>query len=245
MRKNSLYPQLKIGMTSLMRRSSEKGDSTLVSKVCTRLAGMLQGAAQSDVGRLPPERMLAEQLGVSRTVMREATKRLESQGLLEIRHGSGIWAVNQLHKPVCGSLSLAMPKLKERLRQLNEARLLVEPEIARQAAARRRKSHLAALGKCQEALFASLNTSTAVENDIAFHRALAEAAGNEVFKLMLESIAELGRASRMATIGSVGKEKAHTQHARILVAIEAGDGEAASKAMRAHLRHAGSDLGGA
>ena len=74
---------------------------------------------------------------MSRTVMREATKRLESQGLLEIRHGSGTWVVNQLHKPVCGSLSLAMPKCKERLRQLNEARLLVEPEIARQAAQKR------------------------------------------------------------------------------------------------------------
>lgn len=206
---------------------------------------MLRGTAQGQANRLPPERLLAEQLGVSRTVMREATKRLESQGLLEIRHGSGTWVVNQLHKPVCGSLSLAMPKLKERLRQLNEARLLVEPEIARQAATRRRKSHLALLGECQQTLFDSSNTKAAVEADIAFHRALADAAGNEVFKLMLESIAELGRASRSATIGCVGKEKAHTQHASILAAVEAGDAEAAAKTMRAHLRHAGNDLGGA
>lgn len=232
-------------MTYLMNQLRDRSQSTLVSKVCTRLAGMLQAAAQADAGRLPPERILAEQLGVSRTVMREATKRLESQGLLEIRHGSGIWVVNKLHKPVCGSLALAMPELKERLSHLNEARLLVEPEIARQAAARRRKSHLTALGKFQEALFASSNTSVAVEADIAFHRVLADAAGNEVFKLMLESIAELGIASRMATIGSVGKEKAYTQHARILAAVEDGDEEAASKAMRAHLRHAGSDLGDA
>ena len=240
-----LYWLIKIGHTSLMHRLRDRSESTLVSKVCTRLAGMLQDVAQSDAGRLPPERLLAQQLGVSRTVMREATKRLESQGLLEIRHGSGTWVINQLHKPVCGSLSLAMPKLKERLRQLNEARLLVEPEIARQAAARRRKSHLAVLAKCQQALSDSSNTSAAVEADIAFHRALADAAGNEVFKLMLESIAELGRESRIATIGSVGREKAHTQHARILAAVEAGDAEVASKAMRAHLRHAGNDLGGA
>jgi GntR family transcriptional repressor for pyruvate dehydrogenase complex len=170
-----LYWLIKIGHTSLMHRLRDRSESTLVSKVCTRLAGMLQDVAQSDAGRLPPERLLAQQLGVSRTVMREATKRLESQGLLEIRHGSGTWVINQLHKPVCGSLSLAMPKLKERLRQLNEARLLVEPEIARQAAARRRKSHLSVLAKCQQALSDSSNTSAAVEADIAFHRALARA----------------------------------------------------------------------
>ncbi len=208
-----------------------------------RLAGMLENAAQMNAGRLPPERLLAEQLGVSRTVMREATKRLESQGLLEIRHGSGIWIVNQLHKPVCGSLSLAMPRLKERLRQLNEARLFVEPEIAKQAAVRRQKIHLAALNHFQHALLDSPNTGAAVEADIAFHRSLADAAGNEVFKLMLESIAELGRASRRATIGSVGMKKAHTHHARILTAVESGDGEAASQAMREHLRHAGDDIG--
>jgi GntR family transcriptional repressor for pyruvate dehydrogenase complex len=229
-----------------MHRFGANNDSSLVSKVCTRLAAMMRSPAFTATDKLPPERILAQKLGVSRTVMREATKRLESQGLLEIRHGSGIRIVNELHRPVCGSLSLAMPAPQERLRQLNEARLLVEPEIARQAAERRSNAHLRALAKSQSDLFNALNnalnTLDAVEADIAFHRALADAAGNEVFKLMLESMAELGRVSRRSTIGTVGKEKAYSQHARILLAVEAGDGDVAAKEMRAHLRHAYADL---
>lgn len=225
-----------------MHRIGSKNDSSLVSKVCARLAVMMRSRAFTATDKLPPERILAEQLGVSRTVMREATKRLESQGLLEIRHGSGIRIVNQLHRPVCGSLSLAMPAPQERLRQLNEARLLVEPEVARQAAERRRNAHLKALAKSQSDLFNALNTFDAVEADIAFHRALADAARNEVFKLMIESMAELGRVSRRSTIGTVGKHKAHSQHFRILAAVEAGDSDAAAKEMRAHLRHACADL---
>ena len=229
-------------MTSFMHWIGGKNESSLVSKVCARLAAMMRSPAFTLTDKLPPERILAEQLGVSRTVMREATKRLESQGLLEIRHGSGIRIVNQLHRPVCGSLSLAMPTPQERLRQLNEARLLVEPEIARQAAERRRSAHLKALAKSQSDLHEALDTLDAVEADIAFHRALADAAGNEVLKLMLESRAELGRVSRRSTIGTVGKEKAYSQHARILLAVEAGDGDFAAKEMRAHLRHAYADL---
>ena len=225
-----------------MHRIGANNDSSLVSKVCTRLAAMMRSPAFTATDRLPPERILAQKLGVSRTVMREATKRLESQGLLEIRHGSGIRIVNQLHRPVCGSLSLAMPAPQERLHQLNEARLLVEPEIARQAAERRRNTHLKALAKSQSELHEALDTLDAVEADIAFHRALADAAGNEVLKLMLESMAELGRVSRRSTIGTVGKEKAYSQHARILLAVEARDGDVAAKEMRAHLRHAYADL---
>ena len=63
-----------------MHRVGDKNDSSLVSKVCARLAAMMRSPAFASTDKLPPERILAEQLGVSRTVMREATKRLESQG---------------------------------------------------------------------------------------------------------------------------------------------------------------------
>jgi DNA-binding FadR family transcriptional regulator len=191
-----------------MHRFGANNDSSLVSKVCTRLAAMMRSPAFTATDKLPPERILAQKLGVSRTVMREATKRLESQGLLEIRHGSGIRIVNELHRPVCGSLSLAMPAPQERLRQLNEARLLVEPEIARQAAERRSNAHLRALAKSQSDLFNALNNAL----------------------------------NTLDAVGTVGKEKAYSQHARILLAVEAGDGDVAAKEMRAHLRHAYADL---
>ena len=107
---------------------------SLVEKVCAQLARIIRRDQQEDDGSLPTERELSAQLGVSRSVVREATTRLESLGLVEIPHGIGIRAVARLHKPLNGSLELLLPDEEERLRQLNETRLALEPESARLAA---------------------------------------------------------------------------------------------------------------
>ena len=108
---------------------------SLVEKVCDQLAGIIRREQDEDDGWLPTERELSAQLGVSRSVVREAAKRLESQGLIEIQHGIGIKAVDKLHKALNGSLAMLIPDAEERLRQLNETRLAIEPESARLAAA--------------------------------------------------------------------------------------------------------------
>lgn len=185
---------------------------------------------------------MAERLGVSRTVLREATKRLELQGLLEIRHGSGIRAVNRLHKPLSGSLSILLPELPERLRQLSEARAAIEPEIARQAALKAKASDVKQLRSIHERLLAAETHDEAVEADIDFHRTLARIAGNEIMKLMLESLADLGRESRRVTIGNVGRQRAIDHHAAILNAVTAHDATAAAKAMKHHMDEATRDL---
>ena len=185
-----------------------KSSTSLVEQVCSRLARQLRDEVDSGDGRLPPERLMAERLGVSRTVLREATKRLELQGLLEIRHGSGIRAVNRLHKPLSGSLSILLPELPERLRQLSEARAAIEPEIARQAALKAKATDVKQLRGIHERLLAAESHDEAVEADIDFHRTLARIAGNEIMKLMLESLADLGRESRRVTIGNVGRQRA-------------------------------------
>lgn len=219
-----------------------KPTPSLVEQVCSRLARQLRDEVDSGDGKLPPERLMAERLGVSRTVLREATKRLELQGLLEIRHGSGIRAVNRLHKPLSGSLSILLPELQERLRQLSEARAAIEPEIARQAALKAKATDVKQLRGIHERLLAAETHDDAVEADIDFHRTLARIAGNEILKLMLESLADLGRESRSVTIGNVGRQRAIDHHAAILNAVAAHDANAAAKAMKHHLDEAAHDL---
>lgn len=219
--------------------------SSLVEQVCARLARQLRADTSSGDAKLPPERIMAERLGVSRTVLREATKRLELQGLIEIRHGSGIRAVNRLHKPLSGSLSLLLPEVPERLRQLIEARAAIEPEIARLAAQRAKAADLRTLRAIHQRMTiaaADDDDQEAVEADIDFHRALATIAGNEILKLTLESLADLGRESRRVTIGNVGKQRAIDHHAAILAAVTAHDPAAAAKAMRHHMDEAARDL---
>ncbi|MDB6139705.1 MAG: uxuR, partial [Verrucomicrobiaceae bacterium] len=108
--------------------------NNLVEEVCLQLSSHIRAEMSVGDGWLPPERMLAEQLGVSRPVIREATKRLEQQGMLEIRHGSGIKMVNRLHAPLNKAVTLLLPDEAARLRQLTQARLILEPSLARLAA---------------------------------------------------------------------------------------------------------------
>ena len=99
-----------MNLTALERPTS------LVDSVCQQLAKLIRGAGAEEEDRwLPGERSLAEQLGVSRSVVREATKRLEQQGMLEVQHGNGIKVVDRLHRPLSDSLTLLIPDMADRL----------------------------------------------------------------------------------------------------------------------------------
>lgn len=215
---------------------------SLVEKVCNQLAQIVRRDQQEDDGWLPTERELSAQLGVSRSVVREATKRLESQGLVEIQHGIGIKAVDKLHKPLNGSLALLIPDEEERLRQLNETRMAIEPESARLAAENATAMQIRTLKRIHRQLIDAPDTARAIEADMAFHRALAEASGNQMFRLILDSLAEIGLASRQRTIGRVGKFTGIEHHAAILAAVEQGDADGAASAMRHHIRCALEDM---
>ena len=215
---------------------------SLVEKVCDQLAKIIRHDQEEDDGWLPTERELSAQLGVSRSVVREAAKRLESQGLVEIQHGVGIKAVDKLHKPLNGSLALLIPDAEERLRQLNETRMAIEPESARLAAENATPAQLRTLSRIHQQLIDAPNNAHAIEVDMAFHRALAEASGNLMFRLILDSLAEIGLASRQRTIGRVGKFTGVEHHGAILEAVERGDAEAAAAAMRHHITCAGEDM---
>lgn len=215
---------------------------SLVEKVCDQLAKIIRHDREEDDGWLPTERELSAQLGVSRSVVREAAKRLESQGLVEIQHGIGIKAVNKLHKPLNGSLELLIPDMADRLQQLNETRLSIEPDAAALAAQRATKEQMQALRRLQTHLENAPDNAAAIRADIAMHHAIADASGNLIYRLILDSLAELGMASRLRTIGRLGKQTAIEHHEAILTAIERHDPVAASEAMRMHIRAAGADM---
>ncbi|RBP39031.1 GntR family transcriptional regulator [Roseimicrobium gellanilyticum] len=214
--------------------------STLVEEVSQRLAKELRRDRAEEW--LPAERELANQLGVSRTVVREATKRLELQGLVEVQHGVGIRRSGKLHKPLNGSLALLIPDEAGRLTQSLEVRLAIEPEVARLATSRVSTSQMRDLRKVHARLENAVTLPEAVEADIDFHRALARATGNEIFSLLLETLSDLGRESRMATISHAGVKRAIEHHAAILHAVEAKDEAGAARAMQHHIEVAVQDL---
>ena len=224
-------------ITALQRPTS------LVEEVCTRLSELILAQPLAEESSwLPPERSLAQQLGVSRTVVREATKRLEQQGLLEIQHGTGIKIVRQLHRPLSDSLSLLIPDVQSRLRQLHQTRLAIEPAAAALAAQYASPQQLQALRIAHDKLKNAASAEEAIEADLEWHHRVAEASGNEIFRLILDSLADLGRESRLRTVGRIGKTPAVEHHSLIQSALESRDAAAAADAMRQHILTALRDM---
>jgi DNA-binding FadR family transcriptional regulator len=226
-----------------MKLAPVRPANSLVDEVCLQLSSRIRSEHADGEGWLPPERMLAEQLGVSRPVVREATKRLELQGMLEIRHGSGIKMVNRLHAPLNRAVTMLLPDEIERLRQLTETRLIMEPSIARLAAAQMNNKSRKLLRDIHQRLVAAGSNEDAIPADMDFHRAIARISGNAILHLLLDSMADLHRASLARGYERVSTSNAVAQHAAILEALEARDGNAAARAMHRHLATAWNDLG--
>jgi GntR family transcriptional repressor for pyruvate dehydrogenase complex len=207
---------LRIGLTNFMSLS-------LVETVSRRIIGLARSNGSS--GRLPTERDMSAKFGVSRSVIREAAKRLELQGLLEIRQGSGMTIVDKLHKPLNGALSL------------------IEPENARLAAERATAADCEALSACHDRFEAASGFEEQVNADMTFHCLVAEASGNKIAALLIQSLSELLQTSLNHGYSRVTKDLAVADHAQVLRAILGRRPAAAAKAMRTHLKHARTDLG--
>jgi GntR family transcriptional repressor for pyruvate dehydrogenase complex len=188
---------------------------------------------------LPAERVMAEQFGVSRTVIREAMKALELRGLVEVQHGRGVMVVRPSADSVADSV-LRFLKIEESpIWSLHELRSILEVEIAGLAAERHTDEDLQTLDE----LFTKMSVSVDVpgkyvEYDFEFHRALAKAAHNPLLPLVLEPYVTLMREARRlgATVRDAPKRSIEV-HRPVLEAIKKRDGAAARLAMREHFAY--------
>lgn len=198
--------------------------------------------------KLPSEPRLATEHGVSRTVVREAIARLNLEGLVHTRRGSGSYALTPPAADADGGTRPLARSLEDRL-ALVEYRLALESEAAALAATRRTPAQLAALADRLDSLASSDgHPATAMQHDFAFHRLVAEAAAN---RFLLEALDRLGPQmiamprgrldrhagdARGSDLHDGGRFAAVVQeHRAILAALETQDALAAAAAMRVHL----------
>ncbi len=188
---------------------------------------------------LPAERVMAEQFGVSRTVIREAMKALELRGLVEVQHGRGVMVARPSADSVADSV-LRFLKIEESpIWSLHELRSILEVEIAGLAAERHTDEDLQTLTDLFNKMSASLDAPAKyVEYDFEFHRALAKAAHNPLFPLVLEPYVTLMREARRlgATVRDAPKRSIEV-HRPVLEAIKKRDAAAARHAMREHFTY--------
>ena len=197
---------------------------------------ILSGKLRAD-DRLPPERDLAEQWDVSRSVVREAIGRLAALGLVRSRQGSGtrITAPDGRHQLL--NYEWMLKRGLVRLEHLCAVRLPLETTIAALAAVHRTDAHLRELRDAQKT-FGNPKQSLKdhVEADVRFHAVLCEASGNPLFQIILAPVQELMIESRRRSLGRYGNHDAHEQHAAILDAVARRDVEGARDAMRTHIQ---------
>jgi GntR family transcriptional repressor for pyruvate dehydrogenase complex len=186
---------------------------------------------------LDSERVLASRFGVSRSSVRDALRMLETIGLIETRHGQGTFprelTVDRLVAPLVSVLTYRRDLRDE----LMDVRRMFEPAVARVAASRITGEDLAALDRILEAQRRKRKTGeSAILEDTAFHAVLARATRNRVLTSIMETLNDLLVESRQLTLEQKGRpERSLKGHEAIVAALRRRDGEAASRAMRAHI----------
>lgn len=185
--------------------------------------------------RLPSESEICRAFKVSRPVVREALMRLQADGLVYARRGSGSF-VKQ--RPPARLTEFAAASDVARLLRGYEVRMALEPQIAALAAERATEAHLDGIAAALAALEASANDR---DEDFAFHRAIAEATGNENFPALLESMRDLmlGGIDVAVSLSRVGsqarRERVLAEHRQIYDAIASRDRSGAAVLMHYHL----------
>jgi GntR family transcriptional repressor for pyruvate dehydrogenase complex len=187
--------------------------------------------------RLPSERELGTQFGVSRTVIREAVRSLAAKGLVEATGGRGIRVAAPNSGAMAETLSLYLHGRPLPYEKVHEVRSMIEIEVAGLAAKRKSAADLERLDLLIDALAEARDDhEAAAQADVEFHRALAEGTQNELYLIMLDSIRDLLLDNRRATMQIPGRTvKGARAHRRIYTAVAAGDADGARDAMRRHL----------
>lgn len=185
--------------------------------------------------RLPTERELSERMEVSRATVRQATVALEVQGIVEVRHGDGIYL-----QRTDGAKELIRDLLdrRQRLPEILEARETIECKLAELAARRRTDEDIeairAALTDMEDQIAAG---EIGTEGDAAFHGAVAGAAKNSLLLHLMEVIAPAIHETRVESLSEAGRPRESLRaHQGIAAAIERGQPRAAAAAMRKHLK---------
>jgi GntR family transcriptional repressor for pyruvate dehydrogenase complex len=216
------------------------GRQSLVDTVVARIRGIIELGHLRAGDRLPTETELSEQLGVSRTVVREAVSQLESLGLLSVRRGRGMFVGDGNSLLRCMQLlRSALALSPKELVQVTEFRKAIECYAARCAAERATPDELAELATlCDEMNREGREYLEAMRLDFQFHRRLMALTGNPLMCNVLEVIQEFILAAMVQTTPKPRDcAQSRRRHQAIVEAIRAGDADAAEIAMQKHMEH--------
>ena len=213
----------------------------LHESIVERFHALIQDGSLEHGAKLPSERVLAEQLKVSRSSVREAIRTLELQGLVVSKHGSGTFVNTQSLDAVAtlmtSSLGVGLDAVEAQLHDIFEVRPLLEPQLAALAAQRATPEDVERLSSILvEQQRQIMEGETGVDADTEFHFALATATHNTALVKVVSAVEDVLRQSRDQTLQQPGRsQRSLDSHRHILDMVRAGDHMGARSAMEHHL----------
>ena len=200
-----------------------------------------------DGGRLPPERELAATLKVGRRAVREALAVLEKEGTVWRQQGRGTFFGDEplVSEPAVGRLAHRVNPL-----EILEARLSFEPTLARLAALRASQADIDEMKRIAARALTAPNARDYERADAAFHRKIAECAGNAMFLAMYEMIIKVREKADWQRLRQYyfyhdGARRSYDEHKVVIDAIITREPAAAAFAMQDHLQKVAQTLAGA
>lgn len=215
----------------------------LSDQVAQQLAAEIKAGRLAPGAKLPAEARLVEQFAVSRTVVREAVSRLKSLGMVDSRQGSGVYvAASPPFSPL--NFDARHADSQSAVAQMVEVRRALEAEAAALAAQRRTAADVKRIQQAVQALDKAVaKGGDGVEEDLRFHRSVAEAAHNPFLIGTLDYLAQFMRGAISVTRANEARRADFTsqvreEHAAIAEAIAAGDAARARAAAATHMVNA-------
>ncbi len=211
----------------------------LYRQIAEQLRTLMTAGEFTPGSRLPAERDLAKQFGVSRPSVREALIALEVEGWVEVRTGSGVYVLERADR--AGEPGTKVPPSEWGPLELIRARRVVEGEIASLAALQAKRRHVQAIRDAIDQMQQDTDRGVApLAGDRAFHTAIAQACDNVVLLETVQTFWDARRGPLFERLGDYFESvpswrMAITEHEAILAAIKAHDGPGARAAMQQHM----------
>jgi GntR family transcriptional repressor for pyruvate dehydrogenase complex len=219
------------------RSAARASHTSAAETIVEHVRDLLERGALKPGDRLPPERSLAIETGVSRSSVRVGLRALATMGIIQSRHGSGTFVADgppTLESEPLHFLAALHGFTRD---EMFEARRLLEVGVVSLSATRASGEQIAAIAEEVTSMFASLDSpQDFLRHDIRFHRAVAAACGNPILVSLVEMLSEVFYERRRETVGRARDLRESAEmHRRIYMAIRQRDGAAARDAMDRHL----------
>lgn len=230
---------LRLGPTADLRRRQPKTSERIARDIASHIVDNKLAPGTM----LPTERDMIESFGVGRTTLREALRLLETRGVLTIKSGPRGGPVVRRPRPsdLSEALTLILEFEQSSLGDVFEARVALEPKLARLAAARISEEAVDQLQASVDAMMGDLvNHDVFLEENQRFHSLIADVAGNVVLGVFTETLKTVADGALAGVRYTPNRRRAvASAHQAIVDALRGRDVEAADAAMTRHLDEAG------